>query len=67
MTDISSEQYREYVYDRGIYKIINPVELHVTESGSHRIIDAAGITHRPATDWLSLRWLPKPDMPAFVV
>lgn len=66
MIDISSEIFREYQYDRGVYKIDDPVELHVTESGSHRVIDRNGTTHRPATDWLAVRWKPKDGEPAFV-
>ena len=66
MIDISTEQYREYVYPDGIYKIVTPVELHITEKGTHRIVDAAGVTHRPSPGYLAIRWLPNSGAPAFV-
>lgn len=49
--DISSEEYRVYTYANGdTYRIDVPTELHVLSDDkgtSHRVIDAAGVTHRP--------------------
>ncbi|MBB4857031.1 hypothetical protein HNO88_000328 [Novosphingobium chloroacetimidivorans] len=70
--DISTEEYRTYTYAPfGTYTIRNPVKLFVmpsdgTEDGSHRVIDADGVTHRPAKGWVGLSWKAKPDAPAFV-
>lgn len=66
MTDISSEVFREYVYENGTYRINGPLELHITGSGTHRVIDENGLTHRPSPNYLAIRWLPKPHMPPFV-
>lgn len=64
--NVKSEEYREYVYGEEVYRIDSPVEVHVTESGSHRVVDTLGITHRPADGWLALRWKPVAGQPAFV-
>lgn len=64
--DIKSEEYREYVYADGTYRIESPVEVHVTDTGSHRVIDKSGVTHRPADKWLAVRWKPMDGQPAFV-
>lgn len=40
-TDISSEEVREYVLSNKAYvKIENPIGLHVSKSGGHRIFNA---------------------------
>lgn len=64
--DITSEQYREYVYTNGAYRIEQPTSVTITDSGSHRVVDRNGITHRPADGWLALRWKPLDGQPAFV-
>lgn len=64
---ISSEEYRVYAYAGGAtFTIVAPVTLHVLPSGSHRVIDAAGVTHRPERGWLGISWKPKPGEPAFI-
>ncbi|NJR72280.1 MAG: hypothetical protein HC782_04445 [Gammaproteobacteria bacterium] len=65
--DISSEQYRIYSYeDNKFCKIENPLTLYVTENGTHRIVDAQGLTHRPSPGYLLISWLPKEGAPNFV-
>lgn len=65
--DITSEIYRIYVYKDGQrFRINNPVELFVLDSGSHRVVDSDGVTHRPTPGWLAISWKPKPGQPAFV-
>lgn len=65
--DISTETARIYVYADGWeYTITAPVKLFVTESGSHRVVDATGWTHRPEPGWLAIKWQPHDGAPAFV-
>lgn len=64
--DVTSEARRIYVYANGEYEIAEPVSVFITDSGSHRVIDAAGWTHRPETGWIAIKWLPKSGQPAFV-
>lgn len=64
--DISTEQWRLYTYADGTYRIDAPVALHITDSGSHRVIDADGVTHRPTPGWLGLSWKPRDGQQAFV-
>jgi hypothetical protein len=70
MIDISSEQYRIYTYPNGdTFRIEEPAELHVLTDDkgvSHRVIDKAGVTHRPERGWLGISWQPRPGEPAFV-
>lgn len=65
--DISSELYRVYTYANGDkFRINNPVSLFLLDGGdSHRVIDAAGVTHRPTRGWVGLSWKPKPGEKAF--
>ncbi len=55
-TDISSEAWREYVFENGKVYIERPTHLSVSSSGGHRILDALGISHYIPTGWLHLRW-----------
>ena len=65
--DLSSEAYRIYSYaDGATFRIDAPVQLNVTDTGSHRVLDAAGMTHRPTPGWLAISWMPKPGAPPFV-
>lgn len=64
--DISSEQYREYSYPDGSkFRIDGPIALHIVD-GSHRVIDADGVTHRPERGYIGISWKPKAGAPAFV-
>jgi hypothetical protein len=66
-TDISSEQFREYAFANDeILRIENPLKLHVSESGGHRIFDAQGNSFYVPKGWLHLRWQAKEGQPNFV-
>lgn len=65
--DISSEAYRIYTYADGkTFRINDPDQLFITESGSHRVTDADGLTHRPERGYVAISWKPRPGRPAFV-
>lgn len=65
--DVSTETARTYVYSDGsAYAIESPRKVYVTETGSHRVVDADGWTHRPEPGWIAIKWLPQTDAPAFV-
>ena len=68
-SDISSEQYREYVFTRkdGSYlvRIDQPCQLNVSDNG-HRIWDASGTSHYVPKGWIHLRWRVKEGQPHFV-
>ena len=65
--DISTEAIRTYVFaDGSEYTIEAPRGVHVTETGSHRVIDAAGWTHRPEPGWIAIKWKPENGAKAFV-
>ena len=65
-TDISAEAWREYVYAGGeVYRIDEPLLLHVSESGGHRLFDSKGDSYYVAPGWRVLRWYAG-DGPHFV-
>jgi hypothetical protein len=68
--DITSEESRIYTYPNGdTFTITRPESLHVLsdEKGvSHRVIDKAGVTHRPERGWIAISWKPREGQPAFV-
>lgn len=65
--DISSEEWRTYTYAGGNAVTIDaPQLLYVMPSGSHRIVDNEGRTHRPTPGYLMITWQSKPGQPAFV-
>lgn len=65
--DISSEQYREYTYPNGDkFKIDGPTGLHITDTGSHRVIDRFGVTHRPEKGYIGISWKAREGQPKFV-
>jgi hypothetical protein len=70
ITDCSSEEWVEYHYEGDKkHRIVNPVERHIFmgKSGwTQRVIDGAGVTHRPTPGWLAMSWKPKPGQPAYV-
>ena len=61
-TDISSEEYR--IYDFGVVKggvrIDHPRDLHVSDSGGHRILDKEGVSHYIPSGWLHISWKADP-------
>jgi hypothetical protein len=68
--DISSEISRTYHYvsESGedlSYRIEDPQELYIAESGSHRVVDGNGTTHYPASDWIAISWYAPNDPVSF--
>ena len=64
--DISSEEWREYVFENGAtIRIDQPLKLHVSEDG-HRVYDAEGMSHYVPMKWIHLRWKAKDGSPNFV-
>jgi hypothetical protein len=64
---LESEAFREYIYEDGnVLVIVEPTELFITESGSHRVVAADGRTYRPTPGYLGIAWKPKTGQPAFV-
>ena len=64
--DISSEMYREYVYQNGTVVIEGPQWLSVSNSGGHRILDNQGVSHYIPPGWIHLFWKVPDDKPHFV-
>lgn len=65
--DISSEEYRRYTYpDGSSFTVRQPLRLTITGSGSHRVEDMQGETHRPSPNYIAISWKPKAGAPAFV-
>jgi hypothetical protein len=66
-TDITSEEYRMYVFSSGDQlRIDSPVALSVSESGGHRVFDAAGNSYYIPKGWDYLQWRAKDGQPHFV-
>lgn len=65
-TDISSEIYRVYEFSGNKVKIDMPVALHVSDRGSHRVLDAQGVSHYIPTGWIHLYWKVEDGQPHFV-
>jgi len=55
--DISHERYRTYIFPQGEeVRIENPVKLHVSESGGHRVQDDNSVAHYIPSGWIHLYW-----------
>ena len=66
-TDISSEKYRNYVFAGGeALRIEEPLALHVSESGGHRVLNADGESIYVPKGFIMLIWEAKDDEPHFV-
>ena len=69
--DISSEAQRTYRFPpphesvSHTVVIVDPLWLHVSRSGGHRILDAEGMSHYIPKGWLCLSWVAKPGAPHF--
>jgi len=64
--DISSEQYRAYVFPNGdTVTINNPLRLAIS-AGGHRLFDAQGVSHYVPKGWFHLMWKAKDGSPHFV-
>ena len=64
--DISTEQFREYVFANGCVMIDEPTHLSVSKSGGHRLLDADGVSHYIPAGWIHLRWRAKSGAANFV-
>jgi hypothetical protein len=52
--NISGEVYREYVYESGArYRVEDPIGLHVSASGGHRIITSDGLSVYVMAGWIA--------------
>lgn len=66
-TDISSELERTYIYPKLEQVFVcNPVALHVSDSGGHRIHTEDGTSYYIKPGWLAIKWKVKPGQPNFV-
>jgi len=70
-TDVTSEEYREYLFpaQQGQFvkvRINKPMHLSVSESGGHRLLDEAGVSHYVPSGWVHLSWKAKQGQPNFV-
>ena len=65
--DISSELWREYEFAGGDkVRIEQPLKLHVSDSGGHRLFAADGRSHYIPAGWVHLTWQSKEGHPNFV-
>ena len=67
-TDISSEKVRFYhFHNKEVLRIDNPLYLHVSENGGHRILDADENCYyiRPGEGWY-IHWTVKEEQPHFI-
>lgn len=53
---ISAEKFRVYEFPDRNVKIDNPLWLHVSKSGGHRILDDKEVSHYIPTGWVHLYW-----------
>lgn len=66
-TDISNELYRTYTFfENQDITIKQPLRLHVSESGGHRVFDSSGISHYIPAGWIHLKWEVSEGSPNFV-
>ena len=66
--DISSEYWRRYTFGDGfVVTIKEPLRLHVSKSGGHRLFDASGICHYIPSGWKELCWSVRNGEPHFVL
>lgn len=70
-TDISSEEYRVYQYIGKDNELVSlqykePIALHVSSSGGHRLITSDGYCHYIKPEWISISWKVKEGKPHFV-
>jgi hypothetical protein len=63
--DISNEVRRTYQFKDVDVIIDNPVKINVSESGGHRVLDQAGVSHYIPSGWYHLYWEVKTDTECF--
>ena len=54
--NIDHENYRTYVFSDITIRIDNPIQLNVSASGGHRLLDAGGVSHYIPCGWKHLYW-----------
>lgn len=68
-TDISSETQRVYVFEGGTRMVIDqPLRLHVSDSGGHRVFsgEGGGKSYYVPPRWIAIEWQTAPGRPHFV-
>jgi hypothetical protein len=60
LKDISTEEFREYMYPDYTIRIEKPLGLNVSKTGGHRVLDGEGISHYIPSGWRHLRWKANP-------
>lgn len=63
--DISSEEYRTYVFPDGAVRVESPQQLSVS-AGGHRLFDGQGNSHYIPKGWIQLTWKARKGQPHFV-
>ena len=58
--DISTEEFRCYEFPDMTIRIESPLELNVSGSGGHRILDKEGRSHYIPKGWRRLYWKANP-------
>lgn len=62
--DIDSEQYRVYIFPGGdSIRINEPLKLHVSPFGGHRVFANDGCSYYVPKGWIGLRWKAKEGRP----
>jgi hypothetical protein len=64
--DISSEKYREYVFNEKVLHFEKPLKLNVSKSGGHRLFFGNGTSCYIAPGWLAIVWEVFDGQPNFV-
>lgn len=54
--DITSEQYRTYHYPDFDYTVQLPQYVILSDSGTHRVLDAEGVSHWIAAGFKAISW-----------
>jgi hypothetical protein len=53
--DISTEEFRTYIFPKGeTITITKPMQLHVSKSGYHKIVDSKGLSRIIKPTWLEI-------------
>ena len=59
-SDISTEEWREYIFPDSTIRISKPARLNVSKSGGHRILDQDGVSYYVPPKWILLKWKADP-------
>lgn len=64
--DLTTEQYREYMYNNGgVLRILQPWKLAISRSGNHRVATVDGFSYIIVPGWIAIRIKKKVGAPAF--